>query len=173
MLFVVVGEDRVAYGGDARFTGRKTFKQWVLENDTYDLDRILFAGRIPPPELARLFTLSDLHIYLTVPFVLSWSMMNALACGCTVLASDTAPVREMIRHEENGLLVDFFDVDGFVAAANRVLDEPAAYRALGSAGVKMIQENYRLEDCLAKMLALYQQVIGARQDSLDQRGPRG
>ena len=65
-------------------------------------------GRVPPPTLARLLSRSDLHIYLTAPFVLSWSLMNALACGATVLASATPPVHEMIRHNENGLRVAEF-----------------------------------------------------------------
>lgn len=157
VLILVVGEDRVAYGGDHRFTGDKTFKQWVLDQGDYALDRILFAGRIPPPELARLFSLSDLHVYLTVPFVLSWSLMDALACGCTVLASDTPPVREMIRHGENGLLADFFDVDGFVEAANQVLDDPAAFRPLGYAGRRLIEEKYTLDRCLPQMMTLFEQ----------------
>jgi glycosyltransferase involved in cell wall biosynthesis len=159
VLFLVVGEDRTAYGGDARFTGGKTFKQWVLDQDDYDLSRILFVGRLPPSELAEVFSLTDLHVYLTAPFVLSWSLMNALACGATVLASDTPPVREMIRHEENGLLVDFFDVDGMVEAALRVLDDPPAFRSLGEAGVAMIHDRYRLEVCVPEMLALYQDVV--------------
>lgn len=161
VLFVIVGEDRVVYGGDRRFTGNKTFKQWVLEREPCDLSRVLFVGRIPPRELAQLFSLSDLHLYLTVPFVLSWSLMDALACGCTILASDTAPVREMIRHEENGLLVDFFDVDGFVAAANRVLDDPAAFRQLGRTGVQLIEEQYSLETCMPRMRAFFQEVSAA------------
>lgn len=59
-------------------------------------DAIVFLGQVPPDDLARLFAFTDLHVYLTVPFVLSWSLLNALACGATVLASDTAPVREVI-----------------------------------------------------------------------------
>ncbi len=162
VLFAVVGEDRVAYGGDQRFTGGKTYKQWVLEQDTYDLDRILFLGRVPPDDLTRLFAMSDLHVYLTVPFVLSWSLINALACGCTVLASNTAPVQEIIQHGVNGLLVDFFDVEGFVATANQVLHDPVTYRHLGERGVQLVQEQYSLEKCLPQMLSLYERVT-ARQ----------
>jgi len=111
---------------------------------------------VPPAELARIFNLSDLHIYLTVPFVLSWSMMNALACGCTVLASATPPVVEMIDDERNGLLADFYDVDRFVELALAVLKDPGAYRALGVAGAAMIRERYSVEVCLPQMLTLYQ-----------------
>jgi glycosyltransferase involved in cell wall biosynthesis len=153
---VVVGEDRIVYGGDATFTGGKSFKQWVLAHDEYDLSRILFVGRLTPQELAQLFSLTDLHIYLTVPFVLSWSLMNALACGAAVLASDTPPVREMIAHQQNGILSDFFDVDALVQWVQEVLKDPADFRRrLGTAGTRMIVDRYSLDRCLPQMFELY------------------
>ena len=159
VLFVVVGEDRICYGGDEKATGRKSFKQWVLSQDDYDLSRIVFLGRIPPQALGRLFAISDLHVYLTVPFVLSWSLMNALACGTTVLASDTAPVREMIEHEKNGLLCDFFDAEGLVRAASAVLDTPEDFKPLGQAGIEMIRSRYSLQKCLPQMVDFYEEVV--------------
>lgn len=158
VIFVVVGEDRVAYGNDSRFTEGKTFKQWVLSQDDYDLSRILFVGRLPVPDLAALLCRTDLHVYLTVPFVLSWSLMNALACGATVLASDTEPVREVIQHNQNGLLADFFNIDKFVEHANLVLDNPPMYRKLGIAGAELIQQKYSLDKCLPQILELYRSV---------------
>ncbi|HJT31545.1 MAG TPA: glycosyltransferase [Pirellulales bacterium] len=161
VLFVVVGEDRVCYGGDLEFTGGKSFKEWVLAGDDCDLSRFIFTGLLPTPALAQLFSLSDLHIYLTVPFVLSWSLMDALACGATVLASNTAPVREMIEHDRNGLLVDFFDVEGLADAAERVLDAPGDYSRLGQAGTEMIRQQYSLDVCLPRMLDLYEDACHA------------
>jgi glycosyltransferase involved in cell wall biosynthesis len=160
VLFVVVGQDRVCYGGDDRFTEGKTFKEWVLSRDEYDLSRFHFTGLLPTPELAGLFSLTDLHVYLTVPFVLSWSLMDALACGAMVLASDTAPVREMIRHGENGLLTDFFDAEAMADAAGRVLDAPGDYRELGRKAVEGIRAEYSLDVCLPRILALYREVMG-------------
>lgn len=160
VIFLVAGEDRVCYGGDDKVTGGKSFKEWVLAQDNYDLSRFIFLGLLPPPELARLFAMTDLHVYLTVPFVLSWSLMDALACGATVLASKTAPVEEMIRHGENGLLADFFDVEAFAETANRVLDAPREFQHLGAAGVAMIRERYSLEVCLPQMLELYREALG-------------
>jgi glycosyltransferase involved in cell wall biosynthesis len=162
VVFVVAGQDRICYGGDAEFTGGRTFKEWVLAQDQYDISRFAFVGLLPPAQLAQLFALSDLHIYLTAPFVLSWSLINALACGTTVLASDTAPVREMITHGQNGLLVDFFDVDGLSDMANRVLDDPAQYRPLGEAGIAQVHERYSLDVCLPQMWNLYQEVLANR-----------
>jgi len=165
VLFVVVGDDRVCYGGDAEVTGQKSFKEWVLARDSYDLSRFAFTGLLPMGTLAQLFALSDLHIYLTVPFVLSWSLMDALACGTTVLASNTAPVREMIRPGENGLLVDFFDVEGLADQANKVLDAPLDFKHLGRAGVEMIRERYSLDVCLPRMLALYEDACDTRRQT--------
>jgi len=162
VLFVVVGEDRVCYGGDLDFTGGQTFKQWVLARDDFDMSRFLFTGLLPTPALAQMFSISDLHIYLTVPFVLSWSLMDALACGTTVLASNTAPVREMVEHGRNGLLADFFDVDGLADAACRVLDAPGDFKHLGLAGVELIRERYSLDVCLPRMLHLYEDACAAR-----------
>jgi glycosyltransferase involved in cell wall biosynthesis len=158
-VFVVVGQDRICYGGDQDVIGNRTFKEWVLAQDEYDLSRFVFTGLIPTPTLAELFAISDLHIYLTVPFVLSWSLMDALACGTTVLASDTAPVREMIEHGKNGLLVDFFDVERMAETASKVLDAPNEYKPLGQAGVELIRSRYDLDICLPQMLELYEDAL--------------
>jgi len=159
VLFFVVGDDRVCYGGDEEFTGQKSFKEWVLARDSYDLSRFVFTGPVSVGTLAQLFALSDLHIYLTVPFVLSWSLLNALACGVTVLASDTAPVREVVEHGKTGLLTDFFDVEGLANLAGQVLDAPGDYKHLGRAGVEMVRQRYSLDVCLPRMLALYEDAV--------------
>jgi glycosyltransferase involved in cell wall biosynthesis len=159
VIFVVVGQDRVCYGGDKEVTGKLTFKEWVLAQDQYDLSRFLFTGLMTTVALSELFSLSDLHIYLTVPFVLSWSLMDALACGTTVLASDTAPVREMIEHGKNGLLADFFDIEGLVRTASQVLDAPGDYKHLGAAGIELIRSKYSLDVCLPQMLRLYEDAL--------------
>jgi glycosyltransferase involved in cell wall biosynthesis len=161
VLFLIAGQDRVCYGGDEKFTGGKTFKEWVISQDRYDLSRFVFLGLVPPQELVKLFALSDLHLYWTVPFVLSWSLMDALACGATVLASDTAPVREMIRAGVNGLLCDFFDTEAWTETALKVLDKPEEYRHFGAAGVEMIRERYSLDVCLPQMLQLYREARSA------------
>jgi glycosyltransferase involved in cell wall biosynthesis len=156
VVFAVVGDDRVCYGGDEHVTGTKSFKQWVLSQDSYDLSRFHFLGLLPPDQLARIFSISDLHIYLTVPFVLSWSLMNALSCGAVVLASRTPPVEEMIQEGKNGLLCDFFDVAGMADKAEAVLDDLPGHRRLGESGTAMIQEKYGMDVCLPQFLKLYE-----------------
>lgn len=157
VIILVVGTDRIAYGGDeSHIAPHKTFKEWTLAQQEYDLSRIRFVGRMPEPELARLLAASDLHIYLTVPFVLSWSMMDAMSCGAVVLGSDTAPVREMIRDGENGLLANFFDPEEIARKAIAALDDPAGHRPLGRAAEQMIRERYSLDAVLPEMLKLYE-----------------
>lgn len=158
-VVVCVGSDRICYGGDTNYIQERSFREHVLAQDEYDLSRILFTGTVPTNDLVKLLSRSDLHVYLTVPFVLSWSMMDALACGCTVLASATPPVEEMIADGQNGLLAPFYDVDRFVERALAVLDDPAAHRHLGQNGAAMIAERYSLEKMLPQMLDLYQRTL--------------
>lgn len=151
VLFVVVGSDRIAYGNDLHHISTKTFREHVLQAEQPDLRRFRFLGSVPAAQLAEILSLSDLHIYLTVPFVLSWSLLDALACECVVLASDTAPVREVIRHGETGLLADFFDVDGLAQQALQVLRKPAGFRPLAAAGRSLIEERYALDQTLSRL----------------------
>lgn len=163
VLFFVVGTDRIAYGGDENYIkGYKSFKEYVFSRDSYDLSRFVFTGRLTPPQLGRLLAATDLHIYLTVPFVLSWSMMDALSCGAVVLGSRTPPVQEMIRDGENGLLADFFSPEEFADKAVKVLEDPAAHRPLGRAAEQMIVEQYSLDAVLPKMLRMYEEALSRR-----------
>jgi len=163
VIFFVVGSDRIAYGGDESYIAPfKSFKEWTLKQDSYDLGKFVFPGRLPPADLGKLLASSDLHIYLTVPFVLSWSMMDALSCGAVVLGSATPPVMEMIRDGENGLLADFFNPDEMAEKAVKVLQDPGAYRPLGRAAEEGIVRDYSLEAVLPRMLAMYDDAVNRR-----------
>ena len=160
VLFVVVGSGRISYGNDVNHIKAKTFREHVLEAERPDLNRFRFLGMVPAPQLAEILSLSDLHIYLTVPFVLSWSLLDALACQCSVLASDTAPVREVIRHGETGLLAGFFDVEGMARLALQVLKDPRACRGLGVAGRALVEERYALDKTLPRLWEFFTRVTG-------------
>ena len=114
---VVVGRDRVAYG--RALPDGDTWRKKMLRELDLDLDRLHFTGLLPRNQYREVLLASSVHVYLTVPFVLSWSMIEAMSAGCVVVASDTAPVREVIRDGENGQLVDFFDTEGL---AERICD---------------------------------------------------
>lgn len=153
---LVVGDDRVAYGGDLKHVGGQSFKEHVLAEGGYDLERIRFLGQIPPAKLAQVLSAGDVHVYLTVPFVLSWSLLDAMACGCAVVASDTEPVREVVRHGENGILVDFFDHEGLAAATLDVAGSPAAYAHLRRAAEETVRADYSLDVTLPRLAGLYE-----------------
>jgi glycosyltransferase involved in cell wall biosynthesis len=160
--FLVIGRETVHYGGDLKKTGGTSFKDWVLSQDSYDLSKFAFVGSVPPDTLAEAFSISDLHVYLTVPFVLSWSLLNALACGATVLASGTPPVREVIEHGKNGLLTDFFDVEAMAEQAAKVLGDPGQYRPLGRAGIELVREKYSLDVCQPQLVKLFEETASRR-----------
>jgi glycosyltransferase involved in cell wall biosynthesis len=163
VLFFIVGTDRIAYGGDEQYIAPfKSFKDWTLAQDQYDMSKFVFTGRLAPEDLGKLMAGGDLHMYFTVPFVLSWSMMDALSCGAVVLASDTAPVKEMIRDGENGLLADFFDIDQIAQKALDVLRDPAKYRPIGRAAEEFITTQYSLESVLPRMLSMYEEAVNRR-----------
>jgi len=158
VLFVVVGSDRICYGGDERFTEGKSFREWCWAKDDFDSSKFFFTGLLPTPDLASLFAITDAHVYLTVPFVLSWSLLNAMACGAPIIASDTAPVRELVEHEKTGLLVPFFAACGFAGAIEKLLREPERARKLGNAATEKIASEYRLSLCLKRFLTLVESV---------------
>jgi glycosyltransferase involved in cell wall biosynthesis len=158
VLFIVVGGEEIHYGWDKLHTGAPSFKQWVLGRGSYDLSRFLFLGRILPEQLADILRISDLHIYLTAPFVLSWSLLNAMASGCVVLGSDVPPVREVIRPGENGLVEPLFDVERLTETALKVLDDPAEFAPLGHAACRTIEETYSLEVCIPPLKDFFERV---------------
>jgi glycosyltransferase involved in cell wall biosynthesis len=158
VIFVVVGGEEIHYGWDKLHTGAPSFKEWVMRGQADDPDRFIFTGRILPEQLASIFRLSDLHVYLTAPFVLSWSLLDAMATGCVVLASDVPPVREVIEPGRNGLIEPLFDVDRLTETALAVLHDPAAFAPLGQAARKTISEKYSLEVCIPRLGDYFERV---------------
>ena len=158
VLFVVVGGEEIHYGWDKLHTGSPSFKQWVLNQGDHDLSRFLFPGRILPEHLADILRLSDLHIYLSAPFVVSWSLFNAMATGVPVLASDVPPVREVIEGGVNGLLETLFDIDRLTATALNVLADPAGFAPLGIAARRTIEERYSIECCIPPIKGFFERV---------------
>jgi glycosyltransferase involved in cell wall biosynthesis len=125
---VIAGADEVSYSA---VPSRGTYRQRMLREVDLDPRRVHFVGRLAFEEYVALLQVSAVHVYLTVPFVLSWSLLEAMSAGCVIVASDTAPVREVLRHEENALLVDFFSHRGIAAMVERVLEHPQRLRDLG------------------------------------------
>ncbi|KGJ01715.1 glycosyltransferase [Paracoccus sphaerophysae] len=151
---VLVGGDGVSYG--AKPKDAETWKARMLAEvgDRLDLSRVHFLGRVPYPTYLSPLQVARAHCYLTYPFVLSWSLTEAMAAGKLIVASDTEPVRELIRDGENGRLVGFFDREALEAALIRGLaGDPDAAR-LGEAARRTIVEGYDLKRvCLPRLVA--------------------
>jgi glycosyltransferase involved in cell wall biosynthesis len=161
-LFLVFGAERTNYGHELLHIGQQSFKQWVLSQDQYDLDRFVFLDLIPMPELAALYNLSNLHIHLSAPYVPSPSILQAMASGCTILGSATAPVTEYIQDGVTGALADFDDVDGLTERAVALLEDRDRAGNLGTAARNHVLENYELGLCLRKLADYFQEFDHSR-----------
>ncbi len=117
---LIVGGDGVSYGRSPK--DAKSWREKMLREVTLDPQRTHFVGRLPREQYLRVLQVSAAHVYLTYPFVLSWSLLEAMACGVPIVGSDTAPVREVIRDEENGRLVEFFGVQAVAQTTLGLLD---------------------------------------------------
>lgn len=116
--------------------------------------RVPFLGKLPYAQYRRVLQVSAVHVYLAYPFVLSWSLLEALASGCAVVASDTAPVREVIHDGKNGWLVDFFDGVQLVETVKKVLGDPTGLQAMRKAAVESVWGRFAQVAGTAEYLAL-------------------
>lgn len=154
---LIVGGDKTSYG--AKPPEGRTWKQIFVDEvrgkiPTTDWNRVHFLDPIPYSQFKKLLQVTRLHIYLTYPFVLSWSLLEAMSVQAPVLASDTAPVREVITHDVTGWLVDFFDRQALVDNACILLDDEATRNRLGAAARAHICANFDLRTvCLPQQLA--------------------
>jgi glycosyltransferase involved in cell wall biosynthesis len=152
---VIVGDDGVSYG--AAPPGGGSWKQVFLDEVKAalgpDLARVHFVGRLPHEVLTQLLQVSAVHVYLTYPFVLSWSLLEAMSMGCLVVGSDTAPVREVIRDGHNGLLTDFFDPPALALKVAQVLEKKQDFQHLRAVARQTVVNGFDLKQvCLPQAL---------------------
>jgi glycosyltransferase involved in cell wall biosynthesis len=157
---VVVGTDEVSYGAAPK--GDRTYRQQMLDELDLDQSRIHFLGRVPYSVFLQVLQVSSAHIYLTVPFVLSWSVLEAMAAGCLVIGSKTPPVVEVLKDRRNGLLVDFFTPVEIADRVDEVLDHPDRMQALRESARRTIVQHYSLDECLAQQTRLIEDLAAAR-----------
>jgi glycosyltransferase involved in cell wall biosynthesis len=160
VLFVCVGSDRVCYGGDNRRISEGSFRAHIENREKPDPDKFFYTGVVPVVELVKILSLSDVHIYFTVPFVLSWSMINAMSCGCNIVSCCTGPVEEVIDHDQNGLLADYHDVEGHAQNALKILRDEAGYARLGTNARRTVEDKYSLNRTLPALMRLLGRVAG-------------
>ena len=160
---VIVGGDEVSYGKS--LPNGQTYRQQMLDElgDVIDLNRVHFLGKVPYPTFLGILQISSVHVYLTYPFVLSWSMLEAMSAGCLVIGSSTQPVEEVLRDGENGLLVDFFNTDQISERVIEVLEHPEAFTHVRENARRTIIENYDLKTiCLPAQLKLLERLMEHR-----------
>ncbi len=154
---VIAGGDDVAYG--RKLPAGQTWRGKLLADVDVDPERLHFLGQVPWSTHLRLLQISGVHVYLTVPFVLSWSMLEAMSAGCAVIGSDTAPVREVIQHGRNGLLVDFFSKEQLADAVDDLFDHPKRRQALATAGRQTVVAQYDARDALVRYERFFKKVL--------------
>ena len=163
---LIIGGDEVSYGRPAP-DGMK-YRELLLQEvgSQIDFDRIHFLGRVPHGLFINILQISSVHIYLTYPFVLSWSFMEAMAAGCLVVGSSTPSVTEVLRDGVNGLLVDFFDTSGIANKVDAVLEHPDRMQKLRDKARQTIIEGYDLRTmALPNQLNLINAVIAGKMES--------
>ncbi len=150
---IIVGEDGVSYGSHP--PDGATWKENVLRTLSLDPQRVIFADRLPYEEYLKVLQISSAHIYLTYPFVLSWSMTEAMSTGCAIIGSRTTPVLEVLEDRKNGLLVDFFNHREVADAVCAVLEDKALAQSVRAAARDYAVRNLDLETvCLPRHLDL-------------------
>ncbi len=164
-IVLMVGGDDVSYG--RKHESGRPWREVMLDEVKVDPARVMFLGKIPYSQFVALLRVSAAHIYLTYPFVLSWSMLEAMACGCAVVGSRTEPVAEAISDGRNGLLVDFFDPKAVADAVSRILTHPDRMAEMRRAARQTIVERYDLRRlCLPQTLALIDQLAHRRRPTV-------
>ena len=153
---VICGEDGTSYGAPPPQGG--TWRQAFAAEASIDEARVHFVGRLTRPSYLALLQISALHLYLTVPFVLSWSCVEAMSAGCLVLGSDVAPVREVIKEGVTGALVDMRDPAAVAIRAAGLLAERAGWNRVRATARALALERFDLSRCLAAQTRLVREV---------------
>ncbi|MHA1539843.1 MAG: glycosyltransferase family 4 protein [Alphaproteobacteria bacterium] len=150
--FLVVGADGVSYG--AKLPKGDSYRKRFMKMVDIDESRVHFVGRLPYSKFQKAMRVSSAHLYLTYPFVLSWSFLEAMASECLVIGSNTGPVSEVLKDGENGFLVDFFDPKAIADKVDDVFAHPDQYDALRKKARKTVIKNYAFKDCLDQQIAI-------------------
>jgi len=158
---LIVGADGVSYGAPA--VGPLNYREQMLQElgDSIDLSRVHFLGKVSYDAFLRMLQISRVHVYLTYPFVLSWSMLEAMSAGCLVVGSRTQPVEEVIQHGANGLLVDFFSPSEVAQRVIEALEDRRAHDSIRQNARQTILDQYDLHSvCLPAHLRFLATISG-------------
>lgn len=154
---IITGGDEVSYS--KKLPDGQCYRELCLRSVSLPDDRVHFLGKVPYSTHIQLLQLSSIHIYLTYPFVLSWSFIEAMACGCTIIASDTQPVMDVLEPNINGIAVNFFDDEEIVEQVNTIFNDSQRKKYLGRAARKKIELYYQHSFSINHYLAIFQQLM--------------
>jgi glycosyltransferase involved in cell wall biosynthesis len=163
---VIAGGDGVSYGAPP--PPASSFRAMMLQElgNKLDLERVHFTGTLEYQDYLNLLQVSSVHVYLTYPFVLSWSLIEAMACGCLIVGSATPPVLEVLRDGHNGIAVDFFSHRGIASRIEEALDQPERMQALRTAARATAVQQFDLQQrLLPRWMALFDDVANGREPS--------
>ena len=155
---VIIGSTEGVSYGNAPKTGSWKDKFLQEIEGQYDSSRVHFTGPLPYQDFLQLLKLSSCHVYLTYPFVLSWSLLEAMSIGLPVVASSTPPLTEIISNHETGLLFDFFSPSQLAECVNNILSNKSLASYLGANARQHILNNYSIEKCVPRQLSLIELV---------------
>tara|TARA_R110002049_G_scaffold156606_2_gene321651 strand:- start:2469 stop:3722 length:1254 start_codon:yes stop_codon:yes gene_type:complete len=151
---LVIGGNEVSYGAKSKNPGGLRAEMEAEVGDRVDWSRVHFLGQVPYADYQKIIQISRCHIYMTMPFVLSWSLLETMSMEATIVASDVAPVREAVTHGETGLLVDFHDPSALARQVIEVLERPQDFAHLGPAARRHVVAEYDfLTKCLPEHIA--------------------
>lgn len=165
---VIVGGEGVAYG--AAPAPGSSYRQLMLAEIGAQIDasRVHFIAKLDYDALLRLFQVSSVHVYLTYPFVLSWSFIDAMSSGCLIIGSATPPVLEVLDDGVNGLTVDFFAPQQLAERVDEALGDPVRMRSLRAAARQTALDHFDLKRViLPRWMTLFDDLVNGRRPALD------
>jgi len=154
---IITGGDEISYS--KKLPKGETYREKYLKTVSLPKDKVHFLGKVPYKTHLQLLQLSSVHIYLTYPFVLSWSFMEAMACGCVIIASGTRPVLDVLEPGVNGISVNFFDDEQIADQIDDVFKHPERKKQLGLAARDKIKRHYQHQFSINQYLLLFKQLI--------------
>lgn len=158
----LVGGDSISYGVGPRQGGNWRNLMMKEVGDGIDLSRVHFMGKVPYEDHLALLKRSDAHVYLTYPFVASWSLREALACGCLVVGGDTPTVTELVQHEVTGLITPTLDPYELATTVGRALSEPKLAAKLRANAREFAEKRLGMPDYIARYRAYIEDVTGKK-----------
>lgn len=147
--FVIAGDDVICYG---QKLASGSYKEIMLKKLNLNMNKVHFVGTLPYEDYLNLLQISSAHIYLTYPYVLSWSFLEAMAAGCCIIASNTEPVLEFMEDNKNGLLVDMRNIQQIVGKVEYALKNQDKVQEIRDNARQTIVDNYALKDLLPKQI---------------------